>query len=146
MKFIGILTLVLLSMLGLATFIIAMVRLMGKWFGRLSRWNALAQRFPGPAAMPDGTKTGAVKMGNVYFRYGPRFCPTPHGFYMVHKSVYSYPPLLLPWDQFKNQKRTILFWRSARCMEICNPVITTLTLGEDSFKWIEPYLSKPAQK
>jgi hypothetical protein len=146
MEIVGILVLVLVSILALVAFILAMVRLMGKWFGRLSGWNALAQRFPGPAAMPDGTKTGAVKVGSVFFRYGPRFCPTPQGFYMVYKSVYSYPPLLIPWDQFKNQKRAILFWRSARCLDIGNPAITTLTILEDTYKRMEPYLSELANK
>lgn len=146
MEFIGILVLVIVSMLGLAAIAITMARMMGKWFGRLSGWNALAQRFPGAADMPEGAVTGPVKIGSVYFRYGPRFCPTPHGFYMVYKSVYSYPPLLIPWDQFKTQKRAILFWRSARCMDIGSPVITTLTILEDTYKRMEPFLAGVAKE
>ncbi len=146
MDFVGILVLVIVSMLGLAAFAITMARMMGKWFGRLSGWSDLAKRFPGAADTPDGTVTGAVKIGSVFFRFGPRFSPTPQGFYMVYKSVYSYPPLLIPWDQFKNQKRAILFWRSARCMDIGSPVITTLTILEDTYKRMEPFLSGLAKK
>lgn len=66
MNFIGILVLVLVSTLVLVAFILAMVRLMGKWFGRLSGWNALEQRFPGAADMPEGAVTGPVRIGSVY--------------------------------------------------------------------------------
>jgi hypothetical protein len=140
----GIVVLVLVSMLGLAALIIGASRLMGGWFRGISGWDALAKAFPGPAEIPDGTRTGPVRIGNVYFRYGPRFCPTPQGFYMVYKSVYSYPPLLIPWSEFRDQKHALLFWRSARRMDIGSPVITSLTLLENTCTWISPYLSAAA--
>jgi hypothetical protein len=142
----GVVCLVLVSMLGLATLTIVLARLGGGWFRGTSGWDALAKQFPGPAEEPGGTRTGPVKIGSVFFRFGPRFCPTPQGLFMVYKSVYSYPPLLIPWSAFKNQKHTIFFWQPARRMEIGSPVITSLTFMENNYHWMEPYLPAAAKE
>jgi len=135
-----ILLLVLVSMAGLTALTIFLARKMGGLFRRTSGWDALAKTYPGPLQTPADTRTGAIKIGNVYFRYGPRFCSTADGFFMVYKSVYSYPPLLIPWQAFKSQKKTLLFWRSACCLAIGNPVITTLTVWENIFNGMKPFL------
>ena len=141
----GIVLLVLVSMAGLAALTIVLTRLMGSWFRGLSGWNALATKFPGPAEMPDHTRTGAIKIGRVYFRYGPRFCPTPQGFYLTYKSVYRYPPLLIPWQEFSPGQNTLLFWRSAKRFDIASPRITDLTIWQNTCDWIEPYLAASSQ-
>ncbi|HNW60859.1 MAG TPA: hypothetical protein PKI62_14360 [bacterium] len=136
----GIVLLILGAMAGLALLVIKLAKMMGGMFRSASGWEALAKKYPGPEEAPAATRTGALKVGSVYFRYGPRFCPTPGGLYLVYKSVYSYPPLLIPWSDFLNPRRTMLFWRAARCMEIGTPAITTLTFTEDIVRWMAPYL------
>ncbi|OPZ73140.1 MAG: hypothetical protein BWY83_00258 [bacterium ADurb.Bin478] len=133
-----ILALVLAALLLLAALTLWVVRWMGKKFRAMSGWDNLAQAFPGPVETPAGTRSGPVKVGAVYFRYGARFCPTDQGFFLVFHSVYHYPPLLIPWQALQNPRPAILFWRSARCLEVGNPTITTLTVLEDTWRWMEP--------
>ena len=136
----GIALLVLAAMAGLVFLVIILARMMGGIFRRASGWEVLARQFPGPEQAPAETRTGAVKVGSVYLRYGPRFAPTPQGLYLVYKSVYSYPSLLIPWNALYNPKKTLLFWRAARSYEIGSPAVTTLTLWEEVWKGLKPDL------
>ncbi len=139
----GILILVLAAMAGLAFLVLKLARMMGGMFRSASGWEALARQYPGPEEAPAEIRTGAIKVGSVYFRYGPRFGPMPEGLYLVYKSVYSYPPLVIPWSAFHNPKKTLLFWRSARSYEIGHPVVTTLTLWEEAWRGINNDLPLP---
>ncbi|HOT97088.1 MAG TPA: hypothetical protein PLG50_05445 [bacterium] len=140
----GITLLILASMAGLAFLVIKLARMMGGMFRTASGWEALANQYPGTEEAPVETRTGAVKVGSVYLRYGSRFGSTPEGLYLVYKSVYSYPPLLIPWHALHNPKKTLLFWRSARSYDIGNPAVTTLTLWEEAWRGLKSDLPAPS--
>lgn len=136
----GITCIVGVSFIALAALTVGAAMLMGGWFGKMSGWQELAKVYPGPAVPPPEVRSGSIRMGNVYYRFGTRIAPTPHGLYMVFNSVYRYPPLLIPWSELSDPHSTILFWFPAVRMNVGRPTITTLVLQEKHYKWIEPYL------
>ncbi len=136
----GVTLFVLVAMAGMAFLVVMLTRMMGGIFRRTSGWETLAKQYPGLDEAPAETRTGAVRIGSVYFRYGPRFGPTPEGLYLVYKSIYSYPPLLIPWSALHNPQKKLLFWRTACSYEIGSPAVTTLTLWEENWRWMKPHL------
>lgn len=107
-------------------------------------WNKLTESYAA-RGQPEGdiyTKQ-TVQIGAVRYRRCATVYIGPQGLYLsAHVSVLpSYPPLFIPWGEFKRVQETILYWQRAFRLVIGDPQVGTLTLRAELFAVAQPYLA-----
>ncbi len=125
---------------GMALLILLLVKGMGGAFRKVSGWDELFLRFPGPAFPPANIQSGSIRLGNVFYRFGTRLGITPDGLYMAFQGAYQNPPVLIPWREIKNPRTSILYLQPARCVDIGSPPLMQLTVKEPFYQLMKPYL------
>ena len=118
---------------------------MMRFFSNISGLNRLAARYPA-AHPPEGQKRvkQTVQIGAVRFRR----CVTVHvgsaGLHLHVRPIMSrYPPVLIPWEELREPRRTRIYWQTAMLLAIGNPQVATIRVPATLFRHIDPYLKPP---
>ena len=107
-------------------------------FARVSGWSKLAGIYPaGPP--PEGQRFArqTVQVGPVRFRRSTTVVIGPQGLYLA---ALGNPPLLIPWSEVREVRRTTLYWQRAMVLRIGDPLVGTITVGLVLYTAIKPYL------
>jgi hypothetical protein len=110
----------------------------------------LAKVYPA-AAEPAGTKLTqqVVKVGSVRWRWSMTVVLGPQGLYLKPELRLglpwffgAYPPLLIPWAQFKSPRKGRIYigWQAVE-LSIGDPQVSTITFPLDLYRRISVFLS-----
>ena len=135
--FIVVLLVVLIAFGLLIAFLTPIFRRSGGWDRLVASYAAQGQ--------PEGEAYAkqTVQIGAVRYRQCTTVYVGPQGLYLsVQVSVLpSYPPLFIPWGEFKRVQETLLYWQRAFRLTIGDPQVGTLTLKAGLFAMVQPYLA-----
>ena len=113
-------------------------------FRQSGGWNKLAASYTA-RGQPEGAvyTQQTVLIGAVRYWRCTTVYVGPQGLYLsVHVSILpSYPPLFIPWGEFKRAQETFLYWQRAFRLTIGDPQVGTLTLKAGFFAVVQPYLT-----
>ncbi len=104
--------------------------------------GGLAKRYPA-SSPPEGPQfTGqTVQIGAVRWRNSVLVSVEKAGLYLIQKSFFfKTPPLLIPWNEFKEAKPVRLYWLPAMSFSIGNSGIAVITVPMAIYEAIQPYL------
>ncbi len=147
-----------LAVVGLVALFAALVLLtlalmwwMHRIFARGSGYAELARRFPADHE-PQGQKfTGQhVRVGAVRWRFCTTIVFSPEGLYLAvmagvpvigNPRFTGHPPVLIPWSEIREVRRTVLYWRRAVALTVGEPAVVTLAMYESFWPYIAQYVS-----
>jgi len=112
-------------------------------FAQMSELTRLARHYPA-TERPEGVERfkQTVKIGAVRYRSCVMVTVGPQGFYLwVRPPLGRSLAVLIPWDEVREIQRTRLYGRRAMRLSIGNPVVGTVTVYEELFRLMVPYLS-----
>jgi hypothetical protein len=141
--FLGILALVLLAGVVLAGLAFGFSYLLYRLFGRTCGLDRLAELYPatGPPEGELHTKQ-RVAVGAVYYRNSADICICSEGLYLwVRPFLGSYRPVMVPWSEFREPRRTILRLQQAVRLTVGDPKVTTLVFTQRLYQKLRPYLN-----
>jgi hypothetical protein len=113
-------------------------------FGHVSGLTRLAQQYPA-AERPEGVERlkQTVKIGAVRYRRCVTVNVSPQGLYLrVQPPLSRYPAVLIPWDEVKGTRRARLYGRRGIRLSIGRPEVGAVTMYEELFRLMQPYLSE----
>jgi hypothetical protein len=127
----------------LASLAFLAVALLTRFSARVSGWSELAKLYPA-----DGKPTGktyarqTVQVGAVRYRRCVMVGIDSLGLWLwVQPRLTRFHPLFIPWDKIKETQETRLYSRQAVQFSIEGPSTTTITVYEELFEGMSPYLS-----
>ena len=125
--------------------IFLIISLVWKKLGKASGLSKLAALFPSsykPQGQDFSLRTIAV--GSVRYRNCVYITVSPEGLYIRLRSVFPLmpknPPLLIPWGRIKKAGEKRIYWRTAHCLDIGEPKAATLSVFDDVYQAVLPYL------
>jgi len=111
----------------------------------ISRWPALARRFPG-GQRPSGTvlRGQVVGVGLVGENNVTYLVPTPIGLYMYAHFLFRFrrPPVLLPWSEVRYEDTRRFLWMTSHRLSLGGGVTTT-RVKDKALRAFEPFLQTP---
>ena len=116
--------------------------LLFKLFGRTSGLDRLGELYPavGP---PEGEMYSKqwIAVGPVYYKNTADVCIGPQGLYLwVRPFLGEYQPVMIPWSEFREPRRALLYWQKAVRLAIGDPEVTTVVFTQRLCEKMEPYL------
>ena len=126
--------------------IVLIVRTAAGVLVRASGLPALIERYrtdsPPP---PDVLRLQTVAVGKVNYKNCVTLGISNTGLYVnlggVPLIMPRTPPLLIPWADLRKTEERRLFWRACSELAIGQPPIGTLTVFDDAFQRMRPYLN-----
>lgn len=143
LMFLGIPLLVLLLGAVLTGMAFGFSALLFKLFGRASGLDRLGELYP-VANPPVGMmfKRQYAAVGQVYYKNSADVCICPEGLYLwVRPFLGKYKPVLIPWREFKESRKAILYWQQAVRLTVGNPPVSSLVFKRGLFREMMPYLT-----
>jgi hypothetical protein len=118
-------------------------------FYQASGWKALAQRFPASLEPSNIIKRQTIKVGVVRWRSSATVGVSRDGLYLAVSPTLAllsllirHTPLLIPWSEISVIGRGRIYqFQKATELSIGNPRITTLTVFQQLFETVTPYIS-----
>ncbi|MBI5586292.1 MAG: hypothetical protein HY892_20975 [Deltaproteobacteria bacterium] len=118
-------------------------RLLKNLRGRGGGWTRLAERFPA-ASPPEGPmlRKQTIQVGAVVYKNCATLVVSAQGFYLAAKLPFfsRLVPLLIPWENIRSLREGSLYWKKTVILSIGQPEIGTVTLFQDLYTKIEPFL------
>lgn len=111
-------------------------------FARLSSLDRLIERYScsdKPEAR--GRLWQTVMVGPVVYRRCVAVVVDSRGLYLHVKPILSsFPPVLVPWSEFRSASRAFLHWRDARRLEVGDPSVASITVYGRVLDDMRPFL------
>jgi hypothetical protein len=128
----------------LILFVLGAVLLMWRLLGSIGGWPRLAERYPATRP-PQGQVLSwqTVRIGAVRYRFIAQIAIEPSGLYLATGSVAPFlknPPVFIPWSAFTRVEKSLLYWGSARRLTVDQPPLGTITVWNNLFDKMRPYL------
>jgi hypothetical protein len=128
----------------LILFVFVVVFLMWRLLGNAGGWPRLAARYPATRP-PQGQVLSwqTVRIGAVRYRFIAQLAIEPGGLYLATRSVAPFvknPPAFIPWSAFTHVEKSLLYWGSARKLTVGQPPLGTITVWNNLFDQMRPYL------
>jgi hypothetical protein len=111
-------------------------------FAKHSGLTGLAQRYP-VTQPPTGAMlaTQTVKVGSVRYRRCVAVSVGEGGLYLgVHPPLLAKGDMLIPWEEIKEARKTMLYSRRAVRLSIGEPEFGSVTLYEGLYEQVVPHL------
>jgi hypothetical protein len=111
----------------------------------ISRWPALARRFPG-GERPEGTvlRGQVIGIGLVGENNVTYLVPTPTGLYMYAHLLFRFrrPPILVPWSEVQYESTRQFLWMRSHKLSLGGGV-TTIRIKHKALDTLQPFLQIP---
>ncbi len=139
-----------LSFVGITFFVLVIlfagIALLSTLFARAGGWAKLAEKY-GVDQEPEGQKFSWQTLevgGLVRYRWTVAVVIAAQGLYLALSSPFisKHPPMLIPWAEIKQVRRTILYWRKAARLTIGDPPVTTIAMWMSLFERVRPHLGR----
>jgi hypothetical protein len=122
--------------------VFACYRLLAGMLTRASGLDRLVANFPAPY-QPQGLVRArqTIKIGPVRWRNVVTVVLSSEGFYLSPKPIFSnHKPVLIPWREIRGWRETRLYWQRAITMSVGEPQIAEITVLQDLYGPMQPYL------
>jgi hypothetical protein len=124
-------------------------RLLKNLSGRGGGWSRLAEKFPGPF-QPEGAASHrqTIQVGAVAYKNCATMAFTPQGLYLEVKIPFfsRLTPLLIPWESILDLRGGTLYWRKTVTLSIGSPEIGTITVFQDLYEKMRPFIPPDKQR
>ena len=138
------------SLLAVAVALVAIGSFVLRYVLRTSGWAALAARY-GVGQQPEGqaSRRQTLQVGGALFRNCATVCVSREGLYVsvglrlpqcVLSFLPEFPPMLIPWEEFRGAEKPRFYLRPALRLTIGEPPVGTLTLPAELLEAILPFL------
>lgn len=114
------------------------------FFSKLSGLDALAQKYPAAAQVPNAAVSRqTVQIGRVRYRncVSIFFSEAFFGLRVEHPPVGTATDLQIPWREIKAVQAAKLYGRSAKRLSVGCPEVGAVTVYDQLFERMRPYLA-----
>jgi len=110
-------------------------------FSKASGLDKLAERYPASREPEWIQRKKNVMIGSVRYRRCSDIGLETEGLYLAINVPTAQPrTMLIPWSHLKVTGKTKIYWESATTLSAGEPEIARISMPDNLFKYLEPYL------